>query len=42
VKIIQHLKYEGVSKSFQTDLITKYMLKTIHTHWKATQRVMAA
>jgi hypothetical protein len=36
------LNYEGVSKSFQTESITKYTLTTINTRWEATQRVMAA
>jgi len=31
----------GVSKSFQTESITKYTLTTINTYWEATQRVMA-
>jgi hypothetical protein len=34
--------YEGVSKSFRTESITKYILSTINTRWEATQRVMAA
>jgi hypothetical protein len=34
------LNYEGVSKGFRTDLITKYTLTTINTHWEATQSVM--
>jgi hypothetical protein len=34
--------YEGASKSFRTESITKYTLTTINTRWKATQRVMAA
>jgi hypothetical protein len=34
--------YEGVSKSFQTESITKYMLTTINASWEATQRVTAA
>jgi uncharacterized protein involved in tellurium resistance len=34
--------YEGVSKSFRTESITKYTLTTINTHCEATQRVMAA
>jgi hypothetical protein len=34
--------YEGVSKSFRTESITKYMLTTINTRCEATQRVMAA
>jgi hypothetical protein len=33
--------YRGVSKSFQTELIMKYMLTTINTHQEATQRAMA-
>jgi hypothetical protein len=33
--------YEGVSKSFRTESITKYMLTTTNTHCEATQRVMA-
>jgi hypothetical protein len=35
-------KYEGVSKSFRTESVIKYMLTTINTHWEATQRVMVA
>jgi hypothetical protein len=35
-------KYEGVSKSFRIESITKYMLTFGITHWEATQRVMAA
>jgi hypothetical protein len=34
--------YEGVSKSFRTESITKYMLTIINTRSEATQRVMAA
>jgi hypothetical protein len=34
--------YEGVSRSFRTQSITKYTLTTINTGWEATQRVMAA
>jgi diketogulonate reductase-like aldo/keto reductase len=34
-------KYEGVSKSFRTESITKYTLITINTRREATQRVMA-
>jgi hypothetical protein len=34
--------YEGISKSFRTESITKYTLTTINTCWEATQRVMAA
>jgi len=34
--------YEGVSKSYRTEAITKHMLTTINTKWEATQRVMAA
>jgi hypothetical protein len=33
------LVYEGVSKSFRTDSITK---STTNTRWEATQRVMTA
>jgi hypothetical protein len=36
------LVYEGVSKSFRTESITKYVLTTINTRLEATQRVMAA
>jgi hypothetical protein len=36
------LTYEGVSKSFRTESITKYTLTTINTRLEATQRVMAA
>jgi hypothetical protein len=34
--------YEGVSKSFRTECITKYTLIIINTRYEATQRVMAA
>jgi hypothetical protein len=34
--------YEGVSKCFRTDLITKHRLTTININLEATQRVMAA
>jgi hypothetical protein len=34
--------HEGVTKSFRTELITKYTLTTINTRWEATQRVMVA
>jgi hypothetical protein len=34
--------YEGVSKRFRTESITKYTLTTINIRWEATQRVMAA
>jgi hypothetical protein len=34
--------YEGVSRSFRTESITKFTLTTITTRWEATQRVMAA
>jgi hypothetical protein len=33
--------YEGVSKSFRTQSITKYTLTKINTCWEAIQRVMA-
>jgi hypothetical protein len=33
--------YEGVSRSFRTDSITKYTLTFDITRWEATQRVMA-
>jgi hypothetical protein len=32
--------YEGVSKSFRTESITKYTLTIINTRWEATQSVM--
>jgi hypothetical protein len=35
-------RYEGVSKSFRTESITKYRLTAINTRWEATQRVLAA
>jgi hypothetical protein len=35
-------RYEGVSKSFRTESITKYTLTTINTRLEATQRVTAA
>jgi hypothetical protein len=38
----EHKIYEGVSKSFRTESITKYTLTTINTRWDATQRVMVA
>jgi hypothetical protein len=41
-KQIPDATYEGVSKSFWTESITKYTLTTINTRWEATQRVMAA
>jgi hypothetical protein len=34
--------YEGVSKSFQTESITKYTLTSINTRSETTRRVMAA
>jgi hypothetical protein len=34
--------YKGVSKSFRTESITKYMLTTINTRSEATQRIMVA
>jgi hypothetical protein len=34
--------YSGVSKSFRTESITKYMLTFGTTRWEATQRVVAA
>jgi hypothetical protein len=36
------IKYEGISKSFRTESITKYTLTFGITRWEATQRVMAA
>jgi hypothetical protein len=36
------LLYEGVSKSFRTESVTKYTLTAINTRSEATQRVMAA
>jgi hypothetical protein len=35
-----HMLYEGVSKSFRTESITKWT--KINTRWEATQRIMAA
>jgi hypothetical protein len=35
-------RYEGESKSFRNESITKYTLITINTRWEATQRVMVA
>jgi len=35
-------RYEGGSKSFQTESATEYMLISGTAHWKATQRVMVA
>jgi hypothetical protein len=40
--LIQWHLYEGVSKSFRIESITKYTLITINARWEATQRVMAA
>jgi hypothetical protein len=40
--IPKHMIYEGVSKSFRTESITKYMLTAINTRWEATRGVMAA
>jgi hypothetical protein len=37
-----HNIYEGVSKSFRTESITKYTLTKINTRWEATQSVNAA
>jgi hypothetical protein len=37
-----NVTYEGVSKSFRTESITKYTLTTINAHSEATQRFMAA
>jgi len=34
--------YEGVTKSFWTESLTKYALATMNTRWEATQRVLAA
>jgi len=34
--------YEGISKSFRTDSITKYTLTTMNTSSEATQKLMAA
>jgi hypothetical protein len=36
------VKYEGVSKSFRTESITKYKLAFDITRWEATQRLMEA
>jgi len=41
VKILNTI-YEGVSKRFRTESITKYTFTTVNTSWQATQRVMAA
>jgi hypothetical protein len=35
-------QYEGVSKSFRTESMTKYTLTKTNTRWEATQMVMAA
>jgi len=40
--IVRQCTYEGVSKSFRTEPITKYTLTTINTRREATQRIMAA
>jgi hypothetical protein len=42
ILIIFYGVYEGVSKSFRAEPITKYTLTTINTRWEATQRVMVA
>jgi hypothetical protein len=34
--------YEGLTKSFQTESITKYTLTTINTRWEVTQERVAA
>jgi hypothetical protein len=36
------MEYEGVSKSFRTESIMKYMLTTINTRSEATKRFMEA
>jgi hypothetical protein len=40
--VLKKHAYNGVSKSFRTESITKYTLTTINTRWEATQRVIAA
>jgi hypothetical protein len=35
-------EYEGVSKSFRTESLTKYTLATINTRWEATRMVIGA
>jgi hypothetical protein len=40
--LLKYYIYEGVSKSFQTQLIMKYMLTFGITRWEPTQRVMVA
>jgi hypothetical protein len=42
LKFSRQWMYEGVSKSFRTKSIKKYMLTTINTRWEATQTLMAA
>jgi hypothetical protein len=42
VKDAAEQTYDGVSKSFRTESITKYTLTTINTRWEGTQRVMVA
>jgi hypothetical protein len=37
---LQRYVYDGISKSFRTESITKYTLTVINTRWEATQRVM--
>jgi hypothetical protein len=41
LSINEKIIYEGVSKSFLTESITKYTLTTINTRSEATQSVMA-
>jgi hypothetical protein len=41
VKHFQFGAYDGVSKSFRSESITKYTLTTINTRWETTKRVMA-
>jgi hypothetical protein len=36
------IEYEGVSRKFWTESITKYTRTTINTRWEATQRIMAS
>jgi hypothetical protein len=36
------LRYDGVTKRFRTESVTKYTLTAINTSWEATKRVRAA
>jgi hypothetical protein len=42
LNIFQYGAYEGVSKSYRTESITKYTLTFGISHWEAIERVMVA